>query len=111
MTDDDIKALIDRMDAARDFPANTCPASRHVQMIAENLLRQQPIDPREQQHCGESIAVVVANLWEVRTIADAVKKERDEALALLRDFYEGRVDATNAKWCDAVDTLLARREG
>jgi hypothetical protein len=28
-----------RMQESRDFPNNTCPASRHVQMIAEDLAR------------------------------------------------------------------------
>ena len=57
------------MDAARDFPANTCPASRHAQMIAEALIRGKPYAmlTEEPEHCGESIAAVVTALYEARS--------------------------------------------
>ena len=57
------------MNAARDFPVNTCPASRHAQMIAEALIegRPYPMLTEEPEHCGESIAAVVTALYEARS--------------------------------------------
>jgi hypothetical protein len=64
MSDD----LLERMNNARDFPANTCGASRHAAMIAEALCRQEdyPMLAEEPEHCGGSIAATVAMLWECR---------------------------------------------
>jgi hypothetical protein len=65
----DARDLVARMDAARDFPRNTCGASRHVQDIAESLLWGGPCYSLadEPQHCGESLAATAAALWETRT--------------------------------------------
>lgn len=38
------RTMIRRMDKARDFPANTCPASRHAQQIAERLMLRVDMD-------------------------------------------------------------------
>ena len=58
-----------QMDAARDFPQNTCGASRHAQILAESMLsataQRWSID--EPNHCGESIAATVTALYEART--------------------------------------------
>lgn len=53
------------------FPTGTCPASRHVHMIVENML-----DPKcqmrgdlkewEPTHMAGSIASVLENLWKAR---------------------------------------------
>ena len=61
--------LVKQMNDARDFPANTCGASRHAAMIAEALCRGEdyPMLAEEPDHCGESIAATVAALWECRT--------------------------------------------
>ena len=61
--------LVKRMNDARDFPANTCGASRHAAMIAEALCSgdDYPMLAEEPDHCGESIAATVAALWECRT--------------------------------------------
>ena len=68
MTDD----LLERMNDARDFPANTCGASRHAAMIAEALCKNKdyPMLVEEPEHCGESIAATVAMLWECRAKLD-----------------------------------------
>jgi hypothetical protein len=61
-----------RMNAARNFPANTCSASRHTQRIAEVLLagRHRPhMLEDDPQHCGESLAATVEALWKMRTAA------------------------------------------
>ena len=65
MTD---RALLKRLNAARDFPHNTCPASRHAQLMGERLLKRQTChdiadDPH---HAGESILLTVAALYEAR---------------------------------------------
>jgi hypothetical protein len=62
-----IKSLRVRTDVARDFPANTCPASRHADLIADMLLRRYPHAVEDPIHCGESIMATVAELWETRT--------------------------------------------
>ena len=65
MSDDLVKLMND----ARDFPANTCGASRHAAMIAEALCSGEdyPMLAEEPDHCGGSIAATVAALWECRT--------------------------------------------
>lgn len=61
--------LIKRTNKARNFPSNTCGASRHAQQIAEALIRgdRYPALTDEAAHCGESILAAVAALWETRT--------------------------------------------
>ena len=61
--------LVKRANKARNFPANTCGASRHAAQIAEALIRGQryPALADEAAHCGESILATVAALWETRT--------------------------------------------
>ncbi len=75
--------LIDRVYAASQFPANTCPASRHAVQIGEALMRGKPYPmlTEEPDHCGESILSVVASLWEARTQIERLTAERDEARA------------------------------
>ena len=56
---------------ARNFPTNTCPASRHVHMIADNMLdpkRKAPIeDYWDAQHMAGSLLSVLESLWKART--------------------------------------------
>jgi hypothetical protein len=54
-----------RVNRARQFPANTCPASRHLHLIADDLLRGTPID--DQEHCAETMLSVLESLWKART--------------------------------------------
>lgn len=61
------RALTNACDNARDFPANTCPASRHVQQIAEGLMSgKYPMLAEEPRHCAESMLATVRALWEAR---------------------------------------------
>lgn len=62
------KALIVRCNKVRNFPADTCPASRHVQMIGESLAkgRPYPMLQEEPEHVAGSLLSVVASLWEAR---------------------------------------------
>lgn len=46
----------------------TCPASRHVHIMAESLWhgRPYPLLAEEPKHCAESLFAVVKALWEAR---------------------------------------------
>ena len=54
---------------ARTFPTNTCAASRHVHIIADQLSRGTVphILLDEPQHCAESMLSVLESLWKART--------------------------------------------
>lgn len=64
----------------------TCPASRHVQLMADGLMRSKgyPMLAYEPEHCASSMLATVVNLYEAR-----VEIER------LKDTY-GAVQAENA---------------
>lgn len=75
---------IDRMQNHRDFGVNTCPASRHTQMIAEALsqahsgskLRElYPMLEEEPEHCAASIASVVNSLYQARSFLKSLGYE------------------------------------
>jgi hypothetical protein len=68
--DPHLARAIRRMRRARRFPDNTCPASRHVQLIAETLAegRDYPMNREEPEHVAGSIASVVADLFAARTM-------------------------------------------
>jgi hypothetical protein len=46
----------------------TCPASRHLHMMAEHLWagRPYPMLTEEPKHCAESMLYVLMNLWKAR---------------------------------------------
>lgn len=58
-----------RVNRARDFPANTCGASRHVHEMAENFLRYGPhcMTQGDCDHVAESMLAVVESLWKLRS--------------------------------------------
>jgi len=72
--------LIDRAEAARRFPTNTCAASRHAEQIGVALVRDEPYPMLDEEpaYCGESILSVVASLWEARTEIERLTAERDD---------------------------------
>ena len=80
--------LIERVEAACRFPANTCGASRHAAQIGVALVRDEPYPMLDEEpaYCGESILSVVASLWEARTEIERLRAERD-ALAKALTFY------------------------
>lgn len=72
----EIRNLKRRVTKARKFPHNTCPASRHVQMMGEYLGKKPKKDDgrlryvmlaEEPEHCAGSILATVAALYEART--------------------------------------------
>lgn len=84
--------LLRRVERARRFPDNTCPASRHVHMMAKGLLTKRGYgmlrDPHESEHCAVSLLSVLESLWKARTRA----VEQQEALRWLHDVCK-RMDA------------------
>jgi len=57
-----------RVNAARNFPTNTCPSSRHAVMIAESIKRQGfEIAGCDAEHVATSILATVEGLWKLRT--------------------------------------------
>lgn len=74
---DIIRRERDRIKAARRFPENTCPASRHVQRMGEALAKGQsyPMVDEEPYHVAISLLSVVASLYEARTEIERLKKE------------------------------------
>ena len=80
-----LRTMIRRMDKARDFPANTCPASRHAQQIAERLMLRVDMDADRTEHAGESIAATVTALWDARTKLATARREAIEECARMLD--------------------------
>lgn len=65
-----------KMNEARTGPKVTCPASRHVAMIGEFMIKGQkyPLAEEDPEYCGEAIVSTVTSLWEAR--ARIVELER-----------------------------------
>jgi len=66
---------------ARNFPHNTCGASRHVEQIGEHLITGTPYPmlTEEGPYCGESILSVVASLYKARTQLAEMESLRKDA--------------------------------
>lgn len=62
------KSAINRMRRARRFPEGTCPASRHVAMMAEAMAngRQYQMLHEDPMECAISLAATVEALWKAR---------------------------------------------
>ena len=57
-----------RVARAERFPHNTCPASRHLRMIADDLRRGDCPQLREDpEHCAATMLSVLESLWKLRT--------------------------------------------
>lgn len=56
-----------RVNRARRFPDNTCSASRHVHLVADQLLCGGMIDPREAEYVATALLSVLESLWKART--------------------------------------------
>ena len=70
-----LKNLRRRVNRARDFPENTCSASRHLHMIAERMAagKPYPIHPAEIEHFAETMLSVLESLWKARTEIERLK--------------------------------------
>ena len=74
--DNELKALRRRVSRARNFPVNTCPASRHVHIMADCLTRKggYPMLTEEPEHCAGSLYAVLEALFKARTELARLKK-------------------------------------
>lgn len=88
---------------ARDFPNNTCPASRHVEMMAECLEKhgRYGMIHDEPKHCAESMRSVVESLYEARTAINTLAAD----LGCRTDLTKGWPDLEEMR--DAVRRLRA----
>lgn len=93
------KKLLARMNEARNFPIHTCPASRHVAMIAEHLAEGKPYAMlhEEPEHVAGSLAATVAALWEAR---QAVVQVRTKTFAQIRAKTIEECAKAMDKWMD-----------
>lgn len=70
------KNAIDRMAKSRNFPHNTCPASRHVEIAALAMVRQERKDidvmTEEPEHLGGSMLSVLTSLYEARAFLESL---------------------------------------
>ncbi len=58
-----------RVSRAKQFPTNTCPASRHLHLMAERLAagKPYPMLQDEPAHCAATMLSVLESLWKART--------------------------------------------
>jgi hypothetical protein len=64
-----------RVNRARNFPTNTCPASRHLHMIADAIASGRPYhgceweqwDKEDREWIAGSLYSVLEGLWKART--------------------------------------------
>ena len=70
-----LKNLRRRANRARNFPENTCSASRHLHMIAEALAtgKPYPMLQEEPEHCAETLLSVLEALWKACTELQRLK--------------------------------------
>lgn len=66
----------------RLFPINTCPASRHVRLMAECLWKGETYHmfADEPEHCAGSMYSTLASLWEARTALEALRPDGFETV-------------------------------
>lgn len=117
------------MEAVRDFPFGTCPASRHVAMMAETLAKGKKYHmlSDEPHHCATSMAQTVKALWDCRAhLAKAVEGLHEtmyfidiDAEDILKEGGMYRIAKTYkelgapipADWADALKSVAKRKEG
>jgi hypothetical protein len=88
-TDADARTKANR---ARKFPVNTCPASRHVSMMAESLRKDGSYSmfADDPNHCAESMYSTLESLWEARTALEALRPENIPELGWWWQSSEGK---------------------
>lgn len=65
-----------RVNRVRDFPENTCSASRHLHLMASQLAAGKPYSmlQEEPQHCAMTMLSVLESLWKARTELARLKR-------------------------------------
>ena len=76
-TETELRKLMRRVDRARHFPSNTCPASRHLHMMAIALAKGKKYHmfKEEPQHCAETMLAVLESLWKARASVAKLKSK------------------------------------
>ena len=69
MAENRLRNIRRRVIRARNFPVNTCPASRHLHTIADALAsgKPYPMLTEEPEHCAETMYAVLESLWKMRS--------------------------------------------
>ena len=70
-----------RVSRARKFPANTCPSSRHLHLMADMLASGKPYPMLEEdpEHCAQTMYAVLESLFKTRTELQRLKAKRPNA--------------------------------
>lgn len=65
-----------RVNRARNFPENTCAASRHLHLMADQVAsgKPYPMLAEEPQHCAMTMLAVLESLWKARTELARLKR-------------------------------------
>jgi hypothetical protein len=115
-----IGAWLRRIEAARNFPTNTCAASRHVQIMGETLGAGYPYPmlDEERAHCATSLLAVVASLYEARaSLSEYAQSPIPESSILHRMKYHWREDEQDwdlyepdVECKDCIPVLIVRAE-
>lgn len=65
-----------RVNRARNFPENTCAASRHLHQMATQLAagKPYPMLAEEPQHCAITMLAVIESLWKTRMELGRLKR-------------------------------------
>ena len=66
-----------RANRARNFPVNTCPASRHVRLMAEAIAsgRGYSMFETDPELCAAAMFSVLESLWKARTKLATLEKK------------------------------------
>ena len=85
--------LLKQLKEARNFPINTCPASRHVEMIAEQLFKGKvcKVLNEDPKHSAESMLSTIKSLYLERIKNIELKKQLSEAQSY-------KADAERYRW-------------
>lgn len=77
-----VKSMLKELRRVRNFPANTCAASRHLELMATQLAtgKPYPMLTEEPVHCAISMLSVLTDLYKHRTaiVADAADRAKQE---------------------------------
>jgi hypothetical protein len=79
-----LKNVRRRVNRARDFPDNTCSASRHLHLMATTLAagKPYPMLQDEPAHCAMTMLAVLESLWKARTELARTKPPNDSLSGL-----------------------------
>lgn len=83
-----------KLSQVRNFPFNTCPASRHLEIMMNSLAKNKKYHmfDEDSEHCSESIASVLHSLYELRNLVHDLG-------------YEYQTDVNgNSKWIKNKDS-------